>query len=407
MSLAFLFLLAPATSKASLYTACDSEPWTSDPVFAHFSEDVAAWAESSSAISSFSLTCDGSRLIFRAVAIPNMTLTYSPDLAVLAESRPFYGLASYYNNIQEVEVRSPQSNSSWRGWKGRFAAALLESDEGGISINQRQIELIADVNGRLIMQLGLINSTGQGSFDGVQSDAIRYTHLWDWLRWLCLILEKVLVAIQSATGLGWGFCIVLLCTLIKIVLIPVSIFILVQQRKVSSIQTALAQPLREIKSRYDGEEAHDRIMAAHKDQGVSSFYALKPMLGLFIQIPILVAVFNMLGELPLLSGQSFLWISDLGYPDAILALGDSSMTVPMFGNTINLLPMLMTVITLGSAMIYRNRVAPVAETTKQKRNLYFMAIAFFVLFYPFPSSMVLYWATANLLQLIQQLIAEN
>jgi len=407
LALAFLLLAAPATGNASTHSACERDPWTSDPVFAHFSENLAAWAATNSAISSFSLSCDGSQLTLRAIAIPDSILTYAPDLSVLAESRPFYGLAAYYNSVREIEIESPQSNSSWRGWKGRFAAALIKSDEDGIKIDQDQVELLPDANGGVIMKLGLINATGEGSFDGVRSDAIRYTHLWNWLRWLSLVLEKTLVAIQNATGLSWGISIVLLCILVKIVLVPVSIFILVQQRKVSAIQSALEQPLQEIKSRYDGEEAHDRIMAAHKDQGVSPFYALKPMLGLFIQIPILVAVFNMLGELPLLSGQAFWWISDLAYPDAILAAGDSNMAVPMFGNSLNLLPVLMTLITLGAAIFYRDHVAPAAETIKQKRNLYFMAFAFFVLFYPFPSSMVLYWATANLLQFVQQLMIED
>ena len=54
-----------------------------------------------------------------------------------------------------------------------------------------------------------------------------------------------------------------------------------------------------------------------------------------------------------------------------------------------------------------DHVAPAAETRKQKRNLYFMAIALFVLFYPFPASRVLYWASANVLQVFQQLVSKK
>jgi membrane protein insertase Oxa1/YidC/SpoIIIJ len=57
--------------------------------------------------------------------------------------------------------------------------------------------------------------------------------------------------------------------------------------------------------------------------------------------------------------------------------------------------------------LYKDRVAPASETKKQKRNLYFMAVAFFVLFYPFPASMVLYWATANVLQVMQQVVSKE
>jgi membrane protein insertase Oxa1/YidC/SpoIIIJ len=90
-----------------------------------------------------------------------------------------------------------------------------------------------------------------------------------------------------------------------------------------------------------------------------------------------------------------------------LKFPDSGSGVPLFGSTLNLLPILMTVVTIVSAIIYRDHVAPASETRKQKRNLYFMAIAFFVLFYPFPASMVLYWASANVLQVVQQMLSKK
>jgi YidC/Oxa1 family membrane protein insertase len=175
------------------------------------------------------------------------------------------------------------------------------------------------------------------------------------------------------------------------------------QRKVSQVQSSLAPKLADIKANYDGEEAHNRLMAAHKELGVSPFYTLKPMLGSFIQIPILIATFNALGEMPQFVGQSFLWIKDLAYPDAIMQF---SFAVPMFGDSLNLLPFLMTIITIYSTRVFQNKHAPEAEVKRQKRNLYFMAFAFFILFYPFPAVMVLYWALANILQFIQQKYVE-
>jgi membrane protein insertase Oxa1/YidC/SpoIIIJ len=38
---------------------------------------------------------------------------------------------------------------------------------------------------------------------------------------------------------------------------------------------------------------------------------------------------------------------------------------------------------------------------QQKRKLYLMAFAFFMLFYTFPAGMVLYWTISNSLQLIK------
>jgi len=173
------------------------------------------------------------------------------------------------------------------------------------------------------------------------------------------------------------------------------------QRRVSQIQTQLAPRLAEIKVSYDGEEAHKQVMAAYKKLGVSPFYTLKPILGTFIQIPVNFAVFNALGEMPQLAGQSFLWINDLAYPDAIGHLGGN---IPIFGDTISLLPFVMTTATVFSTITFKNTHALEAEVKRQKRNLLLMAAAFFVLFYPFPAVMVFYWALSNILQSIQQQI---
>jgi len=69
---------------------------------------------------------------------------------------------------------------------------------------------------------------------------------------------------------------------------------------------------------------------------------------------------------------------------------------------VSLLPLLMTLIALCSTVVFKNRYAEITEIKRQKRNLYLMAALFFVLFYPFPAAMVLYWLSTNALHAIQQ-----
>ena len=125
------------------------------------------------------------------------------------------------------------------------------------------------------------------------------------------------------------------------------------------------------------------------------------MIGTLIQIPVLIAVFNALGEMPQLDMQSFLWVKNLAYPDAVTAL---PVVIPGIGGHINLLPFLMTAVTLFSTLIFSSPHASATELKKQRRNLYMMAAAFFILFYPFPAAMVLFWTVNNLLHSIQQII---
>lgn len=171
------------------------------------------------------------------------------------------------------------------------------------------------------------------------------------------------------------------------------------QRRVSEYQSILMPQLADITAHYKGEEAHQRIMGAYKALGITPFYTLKPMMGAFIQIPILIAIFHTLGAMYQLDGAQFLWIKNLAYPDAIVPL---PFVIPFLGNTLNLLPIIMTVITVCSTLIFTDRHAPPLQVKRQKRNLYLMAAVFFILFYPFPAAMVLYWTLANILQFIQQ-----
>ena len=44
---------------------------------------------------------------------------------------------------------------------------------------------------------------------------------------------------------------------------------------------------------------------------------------------------------------------------------------------------------------------------RKKTNIYLISIFIFVLFYPFPAAMILYWTFNNFLSYIQQRIAEK
>lgn len=309
------------------------------------------------------------------------------------EDHVFYGLASYYNNTSFYEVtpagitktetlEMPKDPNSWAAEVGRFQVRLLK---------QGQAELV-------------VLKSDLKSIDPAL-DKLRYAHLWAPLALLAKVVETSLMALNSfLPALSWGSVIVVFSVLLKIVLLPLSIWIAGLQRNVSKTQAILLPKLKEIKQNYDGEEAHNRIMAAHKEIGVTPFYALKPLVAVLIQVPILVAVFNALGEMPQLQGSSFLWIADLAYPDAVLYF---PFTAPLFGNSLNLLPIIMTVFTLLSTRVFRDKYALPETVRSQKMNLYVMAAGFFVLFYPFPAAMVLYWALANMLQVVQQRLTKG
>lgn len=332
---------------------------------------------------------------------------------MVGERHAFYGLASYYNtlnyylidgvtqqqlsNVESVTLKPNQ----WFVIAGRFKVILVRAEGLILHIGDKGLSI---QNGEILLQAGsLVEVTAKPNLAAVSPDLdkLRYAHLWAPLAELAKLVELSLVLIQSLIVNSWGWALVIFSLLLRLLLLPVGVMTVSFQRRVSQVQAQLAPKLTGIKAHYDGEEAHNRLMAAHKNLGVTPFYTLKPMLASLIQIPILIAVFNALGEMPQFVDQSFLWIDNLAYPDVI---GYFPMDIRLFGSTISALPILMTAVTIYSTIIFQNRHASKQEMGRQKRNLYLMAAVFFVLFYPFPAVMVLYWTLSNILHAVQQQI---
>jgi YidC/Oxa1 family membrane protein insertase len=224
-----------------------------------------------------------------------------------------------------------------------------------------------------------------------------YAALWQWLRMLCFGMSWLFTGVQSLVG-NIGLAIILLSACVKILMSPLTLIADRWQESVNKTTAILQPPIDAIKRQYKGEDANTRILAVYREHNVHPLYTLKSLAGFLIQIPIFIAAFDVLGESVLLDDTSFLWIKDLAIPDRALAL---PWALPFFGAYLNLLPFLMTGITLLTSWIQTDPSLTPELLRKQRLRLYLMAVAFFVLFYTFPAGMVLYWTTNNVLHLLK------
>ncbi len=333
----------------------------------------------------------------------------APEGTPVAETRRFHGLAHYLNGLRYYRITAdgmvvlPEGESAtlatgeWFAAVGRFNVLAIRGAGVGIAIGERSIQLDAP-SGESEVPAVIASKPLLREIDPAL-DQLRYAHLWRPLAMLSKGVEATLVFLERITGAGWALALVLFAILVKLVLLPVSLATARFQRQVSGHRAALAPVLATIKKTHTGEEAHNRIMAAHKARGITPFYTLKPMLGLFILLPVLIAVFNALAEMPQFAGAGFLWIRDLAYPDDIVQL---PATLPFLGNTFNLLPWLMALVSVAASLRFRDAHAAPADLRRKRQGLLLMAAAFLLLFYPFPAAMVLYWLLNNLLQMVQQ-----
>ncbi len=137
-------------------------------------------------------------------------------------------------------------------------------------------------------------------------------------------------------------------------------------------------------------------------------YRVNPLSGclpLILQMPIFIALFQVLTRSPELRGAGFLWIRDLSAPDAMIHFPKA---LPFLGDHLNLLPIVM-----ASAMFFQQRMSqrPLSEMSEeqamQQRIFRWFPILFGFMFYGLPSGLVLYWVTNTFLTMGQTLLAKR
>ena len=184
---------------------------------------------------------------------------------------------------------------------------------------------------------------------------------------------------------NYGIVVILFAFLIKLLLNPLSIKQFKSQKKMQEIQPRL----QEIKRKYKNDTAKlsRAQMQLFKDSGYNPASACLP---LFLQMPILIAVFTVFRTTVDFRGAPFFgWISDLSAPDTLFTLA---------GIPINILPFFMG----GTMFLQQKMMSANNSDPQQKTIMYVMNAVFLVLFYSFPSGLNLYYAVFNILSIAQQ-----
>jgi YidC/Oxa1 family membrane protein insertase len=230
-----------------------------------------------------------------------------------------------------------------------------------------------------------------------------YAGLWFWLRWICFGLFHLLAGIKMVIP-SWGLAVMVLSLAVNILMTPLSRIAERFQQEVNETEARLAPEMQRIKKNYKGEVEAAKILALYKTERVHPLYSLKSLMGVAVVIPVFIGAFDMLAENIHLLNTGFLWISDLSRTDDLFRL---PFTLPFFGNQLNLLPFLMTGLSVVASSLHNPLALNAELRKKQVRNMLLLAVAFFVLFYTFPAGMVLYWTTNNLISVIKSLWARR
>ena len=163
-------------------------------------------------------------------------------------------------------------------------------------------------------------------------------------------------------------------------------------KDMQKLQPRMAK-LRE-KYKNDKQKLNQEMMALYKTYKVNPMGGCLPMI---IQIPVFFALFRVLGGCIELRHAPFvLWINDLSAPDRLFNFPfQIPFMTPPYG--IPVLTLLM-----GASMFIQQKMTPTPGDPTQAKVMMFLPIIFTFMFINFPSGLVLYWLTNNILSIGQQ-----
>jgi YidC/Oxa1 family membrane protein insertase len=201
---------------------------------------------------------------------------------------------------------------------------------------------------------------------------------------------------------SYGWAIILLTVIIKIVLWPLTHKSYASMGKMQQLQPQLAV----LKEKYKGDakKIQAETMKLYKANGVNPMGGCLPML---LQMPVLFALFITLRNTILLRNAPFWiipgrWMKDLSGPDVLATLEQS---YPIIGNQINILPLLM-----GISFYLQQKMTPTTgggspqAAQQQKMMATLMPVMFTFLFYSLPAGLNLYFMLSTFITVAQQMV---
>ncbi len=204
------------------------------------------------------------------------------------------------------------------------------------------------------------------------------------LRSICWLLLVCLKGIYWVLP-NYGLAIILLTVLIRLIFWPVTHKSTESMRKMQEIQPKIAI-LRE-KYKDKPQKIQEETMKLYKEHKVNPIGGCLPML---IQIPVFIALFNVLRSAVELRYAGFLWIPDLSEPEGLFA--------DVLPIALNILPIIMT-----ATSVWQTYLTPSGGDPAQQKMMLLMPIMMLFIFYTMPAALVLYW-TANTVLMIVQLL---
>jgi YidC/Oxa1 family membrane protein insertase len=198
---------------------------------------------------------------------------------------------------------------------------------------------------------------------------------YGWLTILAKPLYWLLDKLQTLIG-NWGWSIMALVLLLKAAFYWLNAKAYASMAKMKAINPKITEMRERLKD--SPQQMQQEMMRIYREEKVNPMGGCFPIM---IQIPVFIALYwVLLSSVEMRNAPWVMWIHDLSSPD------------PFY-----ILPIVMTLTT-----VLQTALNPAPPDPMQAKMMWFMPLAFSVMFFFFPAGLVLYWITNNVLSIAQQ-----
>jgi YidC/Oxa1 family membrane protein insertase len=239
--------------------------------------------------------------------------------------------------------------------------------------------------------LSLIGEELHNRADLAMNFGTGYAGFWGIGTFFAKLLLSAMNWLHDVTGLGYGWTIVVITILLRIIFWP---FTAASMRSAKKMQ-ALGPEVKALKEKYkdDPQKFTQKQMELWKKNKVNPMSGCLPML---VQMPVFFGFLAMIRCAIELRGAHFLWVSDLTKPDTILM-------IPGLNFPFNLLPLLMV-----GTMVWQAHLQPPSPgmDESQMKMMRYMPLMFLVFLYNYSSGMALYMTVSTLAGAVQTIMTK-
>ncbi len=285
--------------------------------------------------------------------------------------------------VRDVVIKPVLQRSADIGDKPRFLPLGTELEE---ELSDEQLLLI-NASGQ---RLELLTFFGAKRYDKLSElpNGLGETVRWGFFGALARPLYWGLKWVHREVTPNYGWAIILMTLLIKVLFMPLTHKSQKSMQRMQELNPKVQAIRAKYKSRLKDKQGkpnmdaqrkmNEETMAVYKQAGVNPASGCFPML---LQLPVFFAFYKLLSVAVELRGAPWIgWIRDLSVPDPFWVL-----------------PAMLLV-----SGVLLQKMTPAAADPMQRRMMQMMPIMFSVFAISFPSGLLLYWVTNNLLTMVQQ-----